>query len=62
MPENPGKMENGEQPPNAGKPGVARTLEDKEKLENEGKTEGEELLAGKEKQRRRERQREETNH
>ncbi|KAJ8794840.1 hypothetical protein J1605_018780, partial [Eschrichtius robustus] len=54
-PENQGKMENKEQPLDAGKLGVACTVEDKEKLENKGrtdlkgKTEDEEVLKGKEK-------------
>ncbi|XP_070114484.1 transcription elongation factor A protein-like 4 [Equus przewalskii] len=55
MPENQGKMENKEQPLDMGKPEVACSLEDKEKLENEGKTdhegktEDEEVLNDKEK-------------
>nr|XP_015107575.1 transcription elongation factor A protein-like 4 isoform X2 [Vicugna pacos] len=55
MPENPGKMENKEQPLDAGKPGVACTVEDKEKLENKGridhkgKIEDKEVLKDKEK-------------
>mgnify|MGYP000294703297 FL=1 len=35
-PENQGKMENKEQPLDAGKPGAACTKEDKETLENKG--------------------------
>ncbi|XP_030888720.1 transcription elongation factor A protein-like 2 isoform X3 [Leptonychotes weddellii] len=48
MPENQGKMEYNEPPQDAGKPGLACTLEDEEKLENEGKTENEEILKDKE--------------
>nr|XP_045729011.1 transcription elongation factor A protein-like 2 [Mirounga angustirostris] len=48
MPENQGKMEYNEPPQDAGKPGLACTLEDEEKLENKGKTENEEILKDKE--------------
>uniref|UniRef100_A0A8C8Y6E0 Transcription elongation factor A protein-like 4 n=1 Tax=Panthera leo TaxID=9689 RepID=A0A8C8Y6E0_PANLE len=48
MSENQGEMECKEQPQDVGKPEVACTLEDKEKLENERKTEDEEILKDKE--------------
>ncbi|KAF6390936.1 hypothetical protein mRhiFer1_016666 [Rhinolophus ferrumequinum] len=53
VPEKQVKMENQEQPQDAGKPAIAGTLEDKkleneEKIENKGKTEEEEILKDKE--------------
>lgn len=46
-PENQGKMENKEQPLDAGKPGAACTKEDKETLENKGRTaKGEQAAIG----------------